>query len=304
MTPRSRAAGPRGFTLLELLVVVGVIALLTGLVFTLGPRVLGDQKKRATQNLLASLDRALEEYLSSNGGQYPAFSTDPAFLQDTYLNIPGPDVAAEGGDGYNSPNQFNGGDNGVTFMPYSASGSAGESYPRMPPAGAMLRQMKGFGQVDAILAGMPSKFLVSAQRDPVAGGSARVEDVTQNPIDGWTTGDWERPWPLFDGVPILFIHPRNRLAQELYGRCLNGRGYFMSAGADRLYGVTNQLKQGVVPPGVSSTPAPRTTAIPLREAGEQFIYGALKALDDNLYSTAVEPVADRDLRSSFNTGYR
>lgn len=289
-TPTARRAG---FTLLELLVVVGIIAILAGITFTIGPRVLGDQKKRATQNMLATLDRVLDEYLQSSGGQHPPFSTDTGFLRNTFANIPGPDVAVGGGgsqgDQLNSFAAYGSGDNGVTVSRYSASGGVGESYPRMPTAASFLRQIRGAGQTDAILNGIPSRFLVQSVRVPES-GQIDPSDVSANVVDGWgAKADWGDPFPLFDGVPVLFVHPRNALAQELYGRCVNGRGYFMSAGGDRRYGVTNQF-----------------TSDPLNPAqrNPQFAADAVKALDDNLYSYPVTLPADRNPNSNFNQAQR
>lgn len=294
----------RAFTLIELLVVVGVIAVLAGIILTIGPRVLVDQKSRATRGVLATLDRALDEYMASNNGRAPRFSTsiDPAtspFLQDNYLGIPGGDLATEG-DGWNSAAQFSNGTNGRTFMLYaapSASTSQPQPYPRLPTAGSFTRQVRGNPAVDAILGGIPSRFIAPTPYISWEGGAPDPGDATLNVLDAWgpvnaleirpSSGAGVTVWPLFDAVPILYVHPRNRLAQALYGRCVNEEPYFMSAGPDRLYGVTNQLRGAV------------DAARDANRAAE-----ALKALDDNLYSYPVTPVADRDAGSAFNAGYR
>lgn len=55
----------RGFTLIEMLVVLAVVAVLASLLFIAGAAVTSRQKIRATQNVLITLDRILDVYMLS-----------------------------------------------------------------------------------------------------------------------------------------------------------------------------------------------------------------------------------------------
>ena len=67
----------RGFTLMELLVVIGIIAVLAAIVLVAGGKVLASGKKNATQDVLRMLDTALEAYISAKGG-LPAATVNTA----------------------------------------------------------------------------------------------------------------------------------------------------------------------------------------------------------------------------------
>lgn len=53
----------RAFTLTEMLIVVAIIAILIGLVFTAGKAVVGGGKRRATENVIRTLDQAMQTYM-------------------------------------------------------------------------------------------------------------------------------------------------------------------------------------------------------------------------------------------------
>lgn len=61
----------RAFTVIELLVVIGIIAILISLGFLVASRVSGSGKQRVTEQSLRILDSALASYISSNGGKNP-----------------------------------------------------------------------------------------------------------------------------------------------------------------------------------------------------------------------------------------
>lgn len=73
----------RAFTLLELLVVIGIVVLLAGLVLAVSSSVVRASEERATRNTLTVLDTALEEYertldrrVTYRSGAYTGYTAD------------------------------------------------------------------------------------------------------------------------------------------------------------------------------------------------------------------------------------
>lgn len=209
----------RAFTLLELLIVISIIAILVAVVIASSLGVAQRQQKRATANMLQALDRALEEYKIATGA-FPIYSVD------AYDTVPGPD---------NQPRAF----------PKSAGGD-GKLHAARPDAAVFIQQAQGFGEVDSILQNLPSRFM-RVTIDPMSDQAQR--DITPSIVDVWAEPDWPAPdsgndpFPIRQQQVIYYIHPENLLAQALYGRCVNGRPYFMSAGVDRKYGLGPDLNR-------------------------------------------------------------
>ena len=220
--------GRRAFTLLELLVVIAVIVILITLVAGAGARILGGQRERLTRNILVSLDRALEEYIAVEGSPpiYPNASTPGGLtmLDDLYLDVPGEDIPA--------------GDFAQFSTPYPNS----PKYPSRPDASVFLRQIAGFDTASDIIASIPPQFLLLTYMDGAIPSDPELALKDQpSIIDAWGS-------PIWNGQPvqgvqqfIYYVHPSNRLAQDLYGRCVNGRPYFVSAGKDKFYGHPREL---------------------------------------------------------------
>jgi len=234
---RPRAA--RGFTLVELLAVVTIIAILTGIVLVAAGGVSGARKVALTEDILRSLDRALDEYHTATD-KYPAYNADD------YVDVP---------------------DEDNTLKSYNP-GSGVEQHSARPDASVFIKQARGFGEVDAILTGIPDRFLVTT----VTGAD---DDPTPSVIDAWGEDQWppsaDDPTVLFPAATqqlIYYVHPQNDLAQHLYGSCVSGRPYFMSAGADKKYGLVNEAPDD---------------ADDRVEAAESYT-------EDNLYSYPVDPI--------------
>ena len=65
------------FTLIELLIVVGIIAVLMATTLIVGVKIVGSGKERVTQGILQNLDTALNAYINSNTKNPPPWVTDP-----------------------------------------------------------------------------------------------------------------------------------------------------------------------------------------------------------------------------------
>ena len=204
----------RGFTLVELLIVITIIAILLAIVIASSLGVAQRQQRKAVRNMLQGLDRALEEYKIATG-------TFPPYIPESYEEVPGED-------------------NVLTVFPGSAGGDD-ERHPARPDAAVFLAQVQGFEEVDAILQEIPSRFM---RVTTVSNGNPKQQDVTPSIVDLWAEPGWpepddagDPPFPIRKQQVVYYVHPENLLAQALFGACVNGRPYFVSAGPDRKYGM-------------------------------------------------------------------
>ncbi len=85
MTPRQTRHTRQAFTLLELLIVIGIIAALVAVTTLVGSAVLDTGKKHATQGVLQTLDEALAAYIDQKGANPPALVEIPASRMVTPL---------------------------------------------------------------------------------------------------------------------------------------------------------------------------------------------------------------------------
>jgi len=236
-SPDRRLRPAPGFTLIELLVVITIIAILVTLVAGVGVALTRNSRASQTQNVLLTLDRALSEYLA-------VARTPPKFDAEDYEFVPG--------------------ENNV-LTDYE-----GEEYPARPDTAVFLKQVKGFGEVDAIISSIPAQFLVpTIVRETTA--LPRQLDPTPSVVDGWKNDDWDEPFDVEKQQLIYYVHPDNKLAQALYGRCINNRPYFMSAGPDRKYGFRSETTQGA------------------SEPPDEYQLRVEKTVSDNIYSYRPDP---------------
>lgn len=245
------------FTVLELIVVLWIVALLIGLILGVGPRVLDAQRAAATRNVLLTFDRMLDVHLADNN------NVPPPYNPFDYRHVPGRYVVGTAGV-ENQPESNN-------------SVDAGNPHVRHPDAAIFLAQVRGYEDVAPIASGIPERLVVRTnvpENNPFwrPTGATQDEIAAFGPatvLDTWGAlrGDWSTGWPVYERTFIHYVHPNNELAQRLYGRCVNNRPYFFSAGPDRLYGVTNQLNR--------AAPGSRNGAL---------ADDALRALADNIYS--------------------
>jgi prepilin-type N-terminal cleavage/methylation domain-containing protein len=131
-----------GFTLLELLVVIGIIALLVSITFVVGLRVSGTGKARATEQVLKSVDAILSEYQHADAGERRVHG----WYWDRTASRLYPAV-----DG-----RFDGRSVNPSTAQFDRLGD-----PAQPSLGLMLLEMGGSaGAVDAMLKGIDPKFIV------------------------------------------------------------------------------------------------------------------------------------------------
>jgi prepilin-type N-terminal cleavage/methylation domain-containing protein len=254
MTDRRATQAPRatGFTLVELLAVIAIIVILMGIVLVAAGNISGKRKVALTQDVLGALDRALDEYHITTG-------VYPAYKPDSYQNVPGESNQTE------------------TYL-------GGDHAPR-PDAAVFIRQARGVGAVDAVLAGIPDRFLMTTV--DTGGTFPDADDPTPSVVDAWAV----TPWPPDDGgrqygiaqqQVVYYVHPANDYAQDLYGRVPpGGRPYFVSAGPDMKYGLLDEVPEDV-------------------EDGRDEI--AESYLADNVYSYPVDPFK-RDMGDFREIGY-
>lgn len=101
MTPHARTArsgtspapASRGFSLIELLVVVVVIALLLGVILSVSRNVLGDAQRTQTERLLASIGQGLEQFYADHG-YYPPLLNENETKGSWTPGTPDPDRLA------------------------------------------------------------------------------------------------------------------------------------------------------------------------------------------------------------------
>jgi len=295
-TTASRRRAPRpAFTLIELLVVISIIVVLLGLASTAGLVLIRDRTRAVTESILQTLDRALQSYTDETGSDAPPYH--PAY----YNSVPGQFLRA-GGEPNNSSDAAN---------EYPAG--SGVFHVRHPDAAVFLWQARGVAGVSEAVNALPPRFVVptptTGTRDvqqflnapnPSSAAPTGDSDPTPSVLDAWGDADeWAAStsdsdetahWPLLDAQVIYFVHPANRLAQDLYGRCVNRRPYFFSAGPDRLYGTSSQNSpDGSAQPGGS----------------EDSKRALLEALKDNVYSYPVGPALGADdPNHAFNNDFR
>jgi len=78
MTMHTAAISPsriasRGFTLIELMVVMIMISILIAIVLTVGSRVVENQRRKTTENVIRVLDAMVDEYTAQTQDRVPAF---------------------------------------------------------------------------------------------------------------------------------------------------------------------------------------------------------------------------------------
>lgn len=178
----------RGFTLMELLVVVGLIAVLVAIVFVIGRSVTSGAKARLSEDGLRVLDNALTAYIAD------VQSNPPALAEDPRAAIPDPNPAANNRfyPVADARNMSATDPAGVDMPGNKMLNSAGLFLSQMNPpsyAGQAVKE-RGSAKARGALNALPTRL--SALKD-MDRGNGQFPMVT--PLDGW-------------GQPMRYVHPQ------------------------------------------------------------------------------------------------
>ena len=269
--PRTIQAA-RAFTLVELLVVIGVLLLLLTISIGLGPRSRAVAKPPPSNSSTRSTVRSKS---SPSPPDAPARGDEDQI--SFWQSVPNTnDTQIE------SLRRLFGDDSLARI-----SGPDGSRYLTRPDAAIFVRQARASAPVDDILAGVPERFVETIYGNPPSSGGPGGPGSPGGGPGSVPGGVPAAATSILDpwGNRVLFVHPDNVVAQRLYGRCVGNRPYFLSAGPDKVYGLGGDLDATA-----------RLKASDSRGPGLRAFLEA--ALDDNITSYPVGP-ADRT-EAAFN----
>jgi len=201
---RSRRTGRRGrgFTVIELLVVIGIIAILVSLALAVAAGVAGTGKQRVTQDTIRVLDNALADYMSERGSLPPAFIRDPR---------------KSGGKLENPDNYFPVADARNMTLSDDSVVLARESnqYPgnqMLNSVALFMESIRDYGSAYQVIAELdPSLFKDFSTNSPdlATGNDPAAMPLLPTVLDGW-------------GNPIRFVHPE--FSGQISGPSFNSPG--------------------------------------------------------------------------------
>lgn len=228
----------RGFTLIELLVVIGIILILIGITFAVGRSVVGDAKKRTTEDTIRVLDAALQAYIQGTG-ENPPFLVE--FVDAANPNTRNTLIALDGNymDG-NAPIAIN--SVGVFLTLAQQNSEAKAILDKLSTKQLVQLDTDGAGEQPTLLTaldawGRPIRF-VHPKGDGLILGQVN-RPVTSN-LDNRPLQDWLDP----QNARPPFLYPdarRNNYNADSSGdgdggKAAGSRPYFYSAGEDGLVG--------------------------------------------------------------------
>jgi prepilin-type N-terminal cleavage/methylation domain-containing protein len=257
------------FTLIELLIVIGVIVLLASITLAVGPRLLDSRKESATEQIITGLDGMLETYIHPDISEaYMALWEEipPPVTQPETSDIERTRAQYGNADSYPPSNE-----NDRPWDTYFEDPNSGDRYPLRPSSSMFFYQARGISEIDNALGQMPPSRLAQVFGEDVDGNPFDLTAV----MDAW--GNASRPYERH----ILYVHPANQRAQQLYGYCQNNRPYFLSAGADGVYGSIQDLPY--------SRRLQIAGAVAPFDSDERVVEFFRKSLDDNITSYEVRP---------------
>lgn len=81
---RERLKNQRGFTIIEVVIVLAIAGLIFAVVFIAVPQLQAAQRDQARNNEMGRLDAAINQYQSNNNGELPTWRD--VYYQDVYVN--------------------------------------------------------------------------------------------------------------------------------------------------------------------------------------------------------------------------
>jgi prepilin-type N-terminal cleavage/methylation domain-containing protein len=195
---------PRGFTLVELLIVLGIVSALVALGLVVGGQVTAGSRSRVTEQLIYTLDQSLDAYTADKGDIPPPVYTYKSSALNAAADVF--DFAAIDGRPLTSPS---GNTSGISQENWYNRRDA------VIPTGAIYAKiLEQSGQGDAILKSVPSKFTrvrfidqwydgTASEANPNSGSPLGAFDVLTTNNVNLQSVEVIDPW----GNAIRYVHP-------------------------------------------------------------------------------------------------